>query len=156
MREKSANGCSTDCRRVSSSACKQRWMLPSPSRMAESELIAQAYLWGNLEATPTDELPATPLRDSADIQATRSVLMEMVRKKFLLNIADNLEDVERRLQKWLTYARMLENMAYKVGMNWDSLWLKLLHAGSPLEQQRRLDRGENWPLWAELIAESRR
>jgi len=36
-------------------------------------------------------------------------------------------------------------------MNWDRLWLKLLHVGSPLEQQRKWDRGEGWPLWEDLI-----
>ena len=123
-----------------------------PIGEVESELVAQAYLWGNLEAAPTLESPAALLRDAIDIQATRAELMEVVRKEFLLNVADDLEDVERRLQAWISQARMPAHTAYKVGVSWDCLWLKLLHAGFPLEQQRSWDRGEDWPLWNELIA----
>ncbi len=123
-----------------------------PIGEVESELVAQAFLWGNLKATPTLESPATLLRDAADIPAARAKLIEMVTKEFLLNVADNLEDVERRLREWISRAKIPSGTAYKVGMTWDSLWLKLLHAGFPLEQQRSWDRGEDWPLWDELIA----
>ena len=43
---------------------------------------------------------------------------------------------------------------YQVELSNDGerLWLKLLHIGFSLEQQRRFDRGEDWPLWDELIA----
>jgi hypothetical protein len=122
-----------------------------PIAEVESELVAQAYLWGNLEAAPTLESPATLLRDATDIPAARAG-MEMVTKEFLLNVADDLEDVERRLQEWISRAKMPSGTAYKVGITWDSLWLKLLHAGFPLEQQRSWDRGEDWPLWEQLIA----
>lgn len=123
-----------------------------PIEAVEFEVVAQAFLWGNLDAIPTPESPAAMLRDAVEIQATRAALMEMVRKEFLLNVADNLEDLERRLQEWIAHAKMPRNTAYRLGMNWERLWLKLIHVGFPLEQQRKFDRGEDWPIWEELIA----
>jgi hypothetical protein len=40
---------------------------------------------------------------------------------------------------------------YQIGLSNDGerLWLKLLHIGFPLEQQRLFDRGEDWPSWDE-------
>lgn len=126
--------------------------IASPIEEVEFELVAQAFLWGNLDAMPTPGSPATLLRDTPDIAATCAVLMEVVRKEFLLNVADNLEDIEARLKEWITKTKTPRGTLYKIGISRDRLWLKLLHAGFSLEQQRKWDRGEGWPLWDELIA----
>jgi hypothetical protein len=118
----------------------------------EFELVAQAFLWGNLDAMPAPDSPATMLRDAVNIQAARAVLIEIVRKEFLLNVADNLEDVEARLKEWIRQTKTPSGTLYKVGINRDRLWLQLLHAGFSLEQQSKWDCGEEWPLWEELIA----
>ena len=126
--------------------------IAKPIAEAESEYAAQWFLWGNLEAIPTAESPATLLRETADIPATRAALMEAARKEYLQNVAADLEDVERRLREWIAGARMPAGTAYKTGIHSERLWLKLLHAGFSLEQQSAWDRGEEWPLWPELIA----
>lgn len=124
-----------------------------PIEDAEFELIAQYFLMQKIAGIEPYQSPAMMLRDAADITTARAVLMEIVRKEFLLNVADNLEDVEHRLQQWIASARMPPRTRYKTGISpWNRLWLKLLHAGYSLEQQRKWDRGEDWPLWADLIA----
>jgi hypothetical protein len=125
-----------------------------PIEQAESEYAAQAFLWGNLDAIPIPESPATLLREAVNIQAARTELMELAKKEFLENAASNLEDLERRLKEWSSRAKMPPHTLYKVGLSTDRkrLWLTLLHAGISLEQQRKWDRGEDWPLWTELIA----
>ncbi len=125
-----------------------------PIRQAESEYIAQWFLWGNLDAMPTTDSPATLLREAADIQAARTALMVRARKDFLDNVASDLKDVESRLKEWISQANMPPHMRYKVGITHDCkrLCLTLLHAGFSLEQQRKWDHGEDWPLWEDLIA----
>jgi hypothetical protein len=124
-----------------------------PIEQAELEYAAQAFLWGNLDAIPTFESPATLLREAVDIQAARAALMARARKEFFDNVASDLEDVERRLKQWISQVKMPPQTLYKVGLSrWDRLWLELLLAGFPLEQQRKWGRGEDLPLWAELIS----
>jgi hypothetical protein len=123
-----------------------------PIEEVEFDLVAQYFLINKTDGIEPYKYPARMLRDAVDIPAARAVLMELVRKEFLINVADHLEDVKLRLEAFLTQANMPPCTAYKVGLNRDRLWLKLLHAGFPLEQQRQWDRGENWPLWDELTA----
>ncbi len=92
------------------------------------------------------------LRDAVNIQAARAVLTEMVRKEFLLNVADNLEEVEAMLKEWIKQTKTPSGTLYKVGINQDRLWLQLLHAGFSLGQQSKWDCDEEWPLWEELIS----
>lgn len=120
-----------------------------PIAEAESEYAAQWFLWGNLEAAPTAESPATLLRETADIPATRAALMEAARKEYLQNVAADLEDVERRLREWIAGARMLAGTAYKTGIHSERLWLKLLHAG--FRTQRAASAAFQSPLRGEVF-----
>jgi hypothetical protein len=62
--------------------------------------------------------------------------------------------VERRLKEWISQVQMPTHTLYQIDLSNDEerLRVKLLHMGFPLEQQRRFDRREDWPLWDELIA----
>ena len=125
-----------------------------PIAEVESELVAQGFLVQRMKDLAPYKFPVTMLRDAADVPAARAILMERAKAEFLDNVASDLEDVERRLKEWISRAKMTPNTVYKVRLSnaKDSLWLQLLHVGFPLEQQRKWDRGEDWPLWAELIA----
>ena len=124
-----------------------------PIAEVESELIAQSFLIESLDGIEPYGFPALALRDAGDVQAIRIALMETAKVKFLANETSDLEDVERRLSNWIAQLEVPEKTKYKVLLRDDRLFLKLLHAGFPEEQQARWDKGEDWPLWAELIAE---
>lgn len=124
-----------------------------PIAEVESELIAQGFLIGKLDGLEPYRFPATMLRDADDVQAARAVLMERAKKKFLANEAGDLADIERKLNRWVAQAQMPPDTKYKVHLRDDRLSLKLLHVGFSDDQQRMWDKGEDWPLWAELIAE---
>ena len=123
-----------------------------PIAEVESELVAQGFLIGKQNDLESYRFPATMLRD-ADVATARTVLMQRAREEFLDNVAGDLEDVERRLKEWISHAKMPPRTVYRVGLSsGDRLWLELLHAGFTLEQQRKWDRGEDWPCWDGLIA----
>lgn len=92
------------------------------------------------------------LRD-ADAAIARDVLTQLARKEFLDNVAGDLEAVAQRLQKWIAQTKMPARTAYSVHLSLDRLSLSLLHAGVSMEQHSKWDRGEDWPFWAELVAE---
>ena len=74
--------------------------------------------------------------------------MARVKKEYIVNVASDLEGVERRLKEWISRVKMPPHMLYQTGTSKDGerLWLKLLQIGFPLEKQLRFDRGEDWPL----------
>lgn len=124
-----------------------------PIATVESELVAQFFLVQKMTGIEPFKYAATMLRDAPDLAAARSLLMEAVRREYLCNVADHLEEIESRLQDWISRAQMPPNTAYRVGLwRWDRLWLELLHAGTSADQQRKWDCGKEWPLWDELIA----
>ena len=123
-----------------------------PIAEVESELVAQGFLIEKRDNLEPYRFPATMLRD-ADVAIARDVLTKIARKEFLNNVACDLEALAQRLQKWIAQTKMPANTAYSVLLWSDRLSLSLLHAGFSTEQQCRWDRGEDWPYWAELIAE---
>jgi hypothetical protein len=137
---------------------KAAYDVAKPIERVESELVAQGFLNGDLDAFLNPDFsitaPITTLRDATDVPAVRTELMARVKMEFLQNVASDLEGVERRLKEWISQVNMPPYTLYQVGLSNDGerLWLKLLHIGFSLEQQRRFDRGEDWPLWDELIA----
>ncbi len=125
-----------------------------PIAEIESELIAQGFLIEKLDGIEPYRFPATILRDADDVHGTRAVLMDRAKREFLDNEDSDLECVDHRLRNWIAQAQMPPNTKYKVSLSGDRLSLKLLHAGFSEEQQRRWDKGLDWPLWTELIAEA--
>lgn len=92
---------------------------------------------------------------TADVRTARAVRSERVRNKFLENVAGDLEGVERRLREWISQASLPPRTAFSVHLSPDRnrLWLRLIHTGFPVDQQRKWDRGEDWPCWEEVIRE---
>ena len=123
-----------------------------PIAEVESELVAQGFLGTEQDDIEPYRFPATMLRD-ADPAAACSTLGKLVKKEFLDNVACDLEALEQRLQKWIAQANMPPETAYLVGLWQDRLSLSLVSAGSSAEQQKKWDKGEDWPCWRELIAE---
>lgn len=121
-----------------------------PIAEVESELTAQDFLIRKRVGLEPYKFPATMLRD-ADVQTARVVLMEEVKREFLANKSEDLESVECRLNNWISQAKMPPHTKYKVLLNNDWLSLKLLHVGISEGQQIKWDKGEDWPLWTELI-----
>jgi hypothetical protein len=134
------------------------YALAKPIERVESELVAQGFLNGDDDAllNPNFSItaPITTLRDATDVRAVRAELMARVKKEFLDNVSSDLEGVERRLKEWISQVKMPRHKLYHTGLSNDGerLSFKLLHIGFSLEQQGRFDRGEDWPLWHELIA----
>jgi hypothetical protein len=124
-----------------------------PIAEVESELIAQGFLIEKLDDLEPYKFPVTMLRDADDVQAARAVLIERAKKEFLDCETSDLEDVECRLKAWIAQAKMPPRTKYKVLLWDDRLSLELLHVGFSVEQQVSWDKGQDWPLWAELIAE---
>ncbi len=122
-----------------------------PIAEVESELTAQDFLIRRRVGLEPYKFPATMLRD-ADVQTARVVLMEEVKREFLANKSEDLESVGCRLNNWISQAKMPPHTKYKVLLNNDWLSLKLLHVGISEGQQIKWDKGEDWPLWTELIA----
>ena len=123
-----------------------------PIAEVESELIAQSFLIEKLDGIEPYRFHATMLRETEDIPAARAVLMERAKKEFLDCEASDLEGIEHRLKNWVAQVNMPPQTKYKVLLSGNKLSLKLVHAGFSEERQRRWDKGEDWPLWAELIA----
>lgn len=125
-----------------------------PIAEAESEIQAQGFLSEELAGLAPYRFPAIMLRQTDDVETARTLLLERARKEFLECEARDLEGVERKLQTWIAQAKLPAGLKYKVHL-WDErLSLELLHAGFSVEQQRRWDKGEDWPLWNALIAEA--
>jgi hypothetical protein len=123
-----------------------------PIKQVESELVAQGFLIEKTNELEPYGSPAQMLR-AGDVPLAREVLMERVRREFLNNVAGDLEDVERRLKKWISRAILPPKTAYSVSLssNKNRLSLQLIHAGFSVTQLRRWDRGESWPFWEEVI-----
>jgi hypothetical protein len=123
------------------------YAVAKPIERVELELVAQGFLNGDDDALSNPNFSITPpittLRDATDVRAVRAELMARVKKEFLDNVSSDLEGVERRLKEWISQVQMPTHTLYQIGLSNDGerLWLKLLHIGFPLEQQRRFDRG---------------
>ena len=61
-----------------------------PIEEVEFDLVAQYFLINKTDGIEPYKYPARMLRDAVDIPAARAVLMELVRKEFLINVADHL------------------------------------------------------------------
>jgi hypothetical protein len=124
-----------------------------PVAEVTSELMTQGFLIEAQNDLEPYRFPAAMLRECVDVQTVRTVLMNRARTKFLNCEATDLEGIECRLKDWVVRVAMPPQTKYKVHL-WDNrLSLELLHAGFSIEQQLRWDKGEDWPLWKELITE---
>lgn len=128
--------------------------IAKPIEQVESDLVAQGFLAEEVRGIEPYRCAAEMLR-LADVRTARAVLSERVQKEFLENVAGDLEGVELRLRKWIPQATMPPGSAYSVQLSHgrDRLWIQLIHTGFALDQQRRWDRGEEWPSWSELVQE---
>lgn len=128
--------------------------IAKPIERIESELVAQGFLAEEMRGIEPYRCAAEILRLAA-VRTARVVLSERVRKEFLENVAGDLVGVELRLRKWISQAIMRPGTAYSVHLSHDRkrLWLQLIHTGFPVDQQRKWDRGEEWPCWGEIIHE---
>jgi hypothetical protein len=128
--------------------------IAKPIERVESELVAQGFLAEEMRGIAPYRCAAEMLR-AADLRTARAFLIERVSKEFLENVARDLEGVELRLRQWILWASLPHRTAYSVHLSHDRnrLWLQLIHAGFPLDQMQKWDRGEDWPCWDEAIQE---
>jgi hypothetical protein len=126
--------------------------IAKPIDRVESELVAQGFLAEEMSGVAPYCCAAEMLR-AADVRTAGAVLSERVRKEFLENFAGDLDGLERRLREWISRASLPPRTVYSIHLSPDRnrLWLRLIHTGFPVEQQRKWDRGEDWPCWAEVI-----
>ena len=126
--------------------------IAEPIERVESELVAQGFLAEEMCGLAPYLCAAEMLR-AADVRIARAVLTKRARKEFLENVAADLDGIEPRLRTWISKARLPPRNAYSVHLSPDRnrLWLQLIHTGYPVDQQRKWDRGEEWPCWDEVI-----